>query len=123
MAQETTTTVTETPADAPPPTLSTQRQLTDTLIFLGLMFGIFYFILIRPQQKRLKAHKEMLGGLKKGTRVVTGGGIIGTVVKADESADTVQVEIAPNVKVDVAKASLSEVLKDTKTAGNTANDN
>ncbi|MGE3769934.1 MAG: preprotein translocase subunit YajC [Bdellovibrionales bacterium] len=77
---------------------------------LILIFFIFYFLLIRPQQKRIKEHQAMLGALQKGDRVVTGGGIIGTVVKADDG-DEVTVDIAENVKVRVQKSTISAVLK------------
>jgi len=101
--------------------VSPEKMMMDTLFFLLLLFCIFYFILIRPQQKRIKAHQEMLGSLNKGVKVVTGGGIIGTVVKT-EGDDIVLVEIAPNVKVRIAKGTISEVLKSTGT-GESANDN
>lgn len=109
-------------SDAPPYSLSMEKQFIDTIIFLGLLFAIFYFILIRPQQKRIKEHETMMKGLKKGTRVVTGGGILGTVSKVDDT-DVVQVEIAPGVKVSVAKGSIAEVVQDKKAASETANDN
>ncbi len=101
--------------------VSPQKMMMDTLFFLLLLFLIFYFILIRPQQKRVKAHQDMLGGMQKGTRVVTGGGIIGTIVKL-EGDDVAVVEIAPNVKVHVAKATIQEILKNDGSA-KIANDN
>lgn len=101
--------------------VSPEKMMMDTLFFLLLLFLVFYFILIRPQQKRIKAHKDMLGAMQKGTKVVTGGGIIGTVVKL-EGDDIVLVEIAPNVRVQVAKATIQEVYKAGGTA-KIANDN
>ncbi len=71
------------------------------------MLAIFYFLLIRPQQKRLKAHKEMVAGAKRGDTVVTGGGLIGKVTKVDE--DELEVEIAANVRVRVLKGTLTDV--------------
>lgn len=71
---------------------------------LVLVFGIFYFLLIRPQQKRAKEHKALLAGIKRGDRVVTGGGIVGTVTKTLDSELTV--EIAENVRVRVTRESV-----------------
>jgi preprotein translocase subunit YajC len=72
---------------------------------LIIMFAIFYFLLIRPQQKKAKQHKEMLGALKKGDRVVSSGGLHGTVTGLTE--DVVTMEIAPKVRVKVSRASIS----------------
>jgi len=81
-----------------------------TLLPLILIFAVFWFLLIRPQQKKMKEHQQMLEALKKGDRVVTGGGIVGRIVKVDASGDTVLVEIAPNVQVRVVKQTIAEVL-------------
>ena len=70
-----------------------------------LIFVIFYFLLIRPQQKKAKQHKELLGALKKGDRVVSSGGLHGTVTGLTE--DVVTMEIAPKVRVKVSRASIS----------------
>src|SRR5690242_14339223 len=64
---------------------------------LVLIFVVFYFLLIRPQQKKSKEHKDMLGKLRRGDRVVTGGGIVGTVAKVPDSGDEISVDIAENV--------------------------
>jgi len=74
------------------------------IVPLVLVFAIFYFLLIRPQQKRAKEHKSMLAGIKRGDRVVTGGGIVGTVVKTLDAELTV--EIAENVRVRVTRESV-----------------
>lgn len=72
-----------------------------------LIIPIFYFLLIRPQQRRLKLHREMIAAVKKGDTVVTSGGLIGKVVKvADEE---VEVELAASTKVRVVKSTLAEV--------------
>jgi preprotein translocase subunit YajC len=102
--------------------LTVDKMLMDTLVFLFLLFSIFYFLLIRPQQKRLNEHKAMLGTMKKGSRVLTGGGIVGVISKV-ENDSIVVVEIAPNVKVRVTKESIAEVLDDSKLPADTANDN
>jgi preprotein translocase subunit YajC len=72
---------------------------------LIIMFAIFYFLLIRPQQKKAKQHKELLSALKKGDRVVSSGGLHGTVTGLTE--DVVTMEIAPKVRVKVSRASIS----------------
>ena len=69
---------------------------------LILIFVVFYFLLIRPQQKKLKDHKNMISNLKKGDRVVTQGGIIGNIHYVNDDG-TLSVEIADNVQVKVAK--------------------
>ncbi|MGC6454738.1 MAG: preprotein translocase subunit YajC [Candidatus Puniceispirillaceae bacterium] len=74
-----------------------------------LVMIIFYFLLIRPQQKRAKQHREMLAALRRGDKVVTNGGITGTIVKVVEDLDTVEVEIAKDVKVNVVRAMIAEV--------------
>ena len=74
---------------------------------LILMFAIFYFLLIRPQQKKAKQHKQLLAAIKKGDRVVTSGGLHGLVTGLTE--DVVTVEIAPKVRVKIARGSISGV--------------
>jgi len=76
---------------------------------LVLIFVVFYLLLIRPQQKRMKQHKEMLNQLRRGDRVVTAGGIIGTVNKLVNDTE-VAVEIADGVRVRVLRATITEVL-------------
>ncbi len=78
---------------------------------LILMFVIFYFLLIRPQQKKAKEHQEMINNLKKGDRVVTGGGIHGQIVSTD--AATVVVEIADKVRVKVNRPSIAGLVQST----------
>lgn len=75
---------------------------------LVLIFVVFYFLLIRPQQKRAKEHKAMIAGLHRGDSVLTGGGIIGKVTKVFDDHE-VQVEIAEGVKVRVSRSSITEV--------------
>lgn len=75
---------------------------------LILIFVIFYFLLIRPQQKKMKEHKLMLEAVRRGDKVVTGGGIMGTVTKVNEG-DEVIVEIAEGIKVKVRKSTLASV--------------
>ncbi len=111
-----------TSADAVPYDLSAGKMMQDNFIILGMLFFIFYFILIRPQQKRLKQHNEMIKSLQKGSKVITSGGIIGTIVKF-EGDDVAVVEIAQGVRVRLAKSSISEVADDKIASGTGANDN
>ncbi|MEK7209798.1 MAG: preprotein translocase subunit YajC [Candidatus Binatota bacterium] len=79
---------------------------------LVLVFVIFYFLLIRPQQKKAKEHREMLSKLKKNDEVVTSGGIYGKVVAL---ADTVvTLEVAPNVRLRVQRPQISGIIKGEK---------
>jgi preprotein translocase subunit YajC len=75
---------------------------------LVLLFGIFYFLIIRPQQQRVKAHQAMVAAVKRGDTVVTAGGLIGKVSKVKDDGE-VMVEIADNVQVRVLKSTLTEV--------------
>ena len=74
-----------------------------------LIFGIFYFLVIRPQQKQRKKHVEFLGSLKKGDEVVTSSGIIGTIASINDK--TVSIEIAENVKIKVLRGTVSTSAK------------
>lgn len=76
---------------------------------LVLIFIVFYFLLIRPQQAKVKAQREMLGGVKRGDRVVTGGGIIGLVTKVIGDNE-LQVELADGVRVRIIKATITDIL-------------
>ncbi len=76
---------------------------------LILIFVVFYFLLIRPQQRKAKDQKAMLGALRRGDRVVTGGGIIGTVARV-ENPEEVTVDIADGVRVRVLRSTISSVL-------------
>ena len=81
-------------------------------ITLILIFVIFYFFLIRPQQKKVKEHKSMVEGLKRGDKVITSGGITGTIERVIDN-DKVEVEIADNVKVEIVKATGIQGLQNT----------
>lgn len=78
------------------------------LLPIVLMFVVFYFLLIRPQQKRQKEHKLMVGSIQKGDEVVTSGGILGTVVAVKEGY--VSVSIAENVKIKMQTEAVAQVL-------------
>ncbi len=76
---------------------------------LVLIFVVFYFLLIRPQQTKQKEHRKMLDALRRGDRVVTGGGILGTVNRVI-GADEVEVDIASGVRVRVVRSTITSVL-------------
>jgi preprotein translocase subunit YajC len=76
---------------------------------LVLIFIVFYFLLIRPQQSKAKQQREMLGGVKRGDRVVTGGGIIGLVTKVIGDNE-LQVELAEGVRVRIIKQTITDII-------------
>lgn len=78
---------------------------------LILIFAIMYFLMIRPQQKRVKQHREMVGALKKGDQIVTQGGVIGKVAAVRD--DEIEVEIASGVKVRIVRSTVAQVLSAT----------
>ena len=84
--------------------------MLSTVIMFGLIFVIFYFLIIRPQQRRQKEREKMLGAVEKGDKIVTSGGLHGTVSGLEEK--TVLVEIANGVKVKVDKAAITQVNKE-----------
>jgi len=83
---------------------------------LVLVFVIFWFLLIRPQQKRMKEHQAEIAAVKKGDRVVTGGGLLGKVTKVGDTE--VEVELGPNVRVQALKSTLSQVVDPTARPAN-----
>jgi preprotein translocase subunit YajC len=83
---------------------------------LLIMVPVFYFLIIRPQQQRAKQQKQMLEGLRRGDRVVTNGGIIGTVAKVVSDTE-VAVDISDNVRVRVVRSMISQVLAKPEPAG------
>jgi len=93
-----------------------QPDLLQTLLPFLFMGVIFYFLLIRPQQKRQKQHRELLSGLKTGDRVVTSSGIHGLIANVKET--TFLLKVADNVKIEIDKSSIAGVERssDSKTA-------
>lgn len=81
---------------------------------LILIFVVFYFLLIRPQQKKMKEHKAMLEAVRRGDRIVTNGGLIGLVTKVFEAERELQVEIAEGVRVRVVRDMIASVLSKTE---------
>lgn len=88
------------------------------LLPILLMFVIFYFLLFRPQQQRVKQHREMVANIRRGDTVVTAGGIIGKVTRVKDEAE-IEVEIAKDVRVTVIKGTVSDV----RAKGEPVNDN
>ncbi len=84
-----------------------QGSILSTLLPLVVIFAIFYFLMIRPQQKQQKRHKEMLTALKKGDRVITRGGMMGTVYTIAENIVTL--EVADNVRIKFSRESIAGV--------------
>ncbi|WP_323784722.1 preprotein translocase subunit YajC [Thalassovita sp.] len=82
---------------------------------LLLIFVIMYFLLIRPQQKKMKDHQAMVGALRRGDQIVTQGGLIGKVSKVKDENE-VEVELAEGVKVRVVKSTISQVVNKTEPA-------
>ena len=84
---------------------------------LILIFGIMYFLLIRPQQKKMKEHQNMVSSLRRGDQVVTQGGLIGKVAKVKDNNE-LDLEIADGVKVRVVQSTIAQVLSKTEPADN-----
>jgi preprotein translocase subunit YajC len=82
---------------------------------LILIFAIMYFLLIRPQQKKVKEHQAMVAALRRGDQVVTQGGVVGKVVKVKDDGE-IEVEIADGVKVRVIQQTIQQVLSKTEPA-------
>ena len=134
-------------ASAPTPTATTAGTTTTgdvsapaaepsaftSVLPLILIFVVFYFLLIRPQQKKIKEHEALVGGIRRGDKVVTGGGILGQITKVEADSQYVMVEIAQGVVVRVLKHTVISVVdklpsaedeaKDKKDKKPTANDN
>jgi preprotein translocase subunit YajC len=101
-AQTTTTT-----PEAASPMGSSAGALIETFAPMVLIFIVFYFFMIRPQQKRAAAHRAKIDSVKRGDNVVTSGGILGKVIHVREQE--VEVEIAPEVRIKVIKSTLADV--------------
>ena len=79
-----------------------------SLLPFVLIFVVFYLFLIRPQQKRAKEHREMVSQLRRGDKVISSGGLVGTVTKSVEGQETVEVEIAKDVKVNIMRTMIAD---------------
>ena len=79
-----------------------------TFLPLILIFAVFYFLLIRPQQRKVKQHKEMLSNLKRGDKIITSGGIIGTINKVSDNRELI-VEVSDNVEIKIAPGMVADL--------------
>jgi preprotein translocase subunit YajC len=95
-----------------------QPGLLANMVPLILIIVVFYFFMIRPQQKRLRDHQQMVEGLRRGDKVVTAGGIVGTVSKV-ENDEHVMVDISPDVRVKIVRSTITHVLDRTNPANDT----
>jgi preprotein translocase subunit YajC len=84
-------------------------SLISTLIMFGAIFAIFYFMIIRPQQKRAKEREKLLSNVEKGDKIITSGGVHATIVGLEEK--TALIEIAPNIKVKIERTAIGSVVK------------
>ena len=87
----------------------------ESFIPIILIFVIMYFLLIRPQQKKIKEHKNMVDNLRRGDQVLTQGGIIGKITKVKEGEE-IEVELAKDVKVSIVRSTIVNVLSKTEPA-------
>ena len=92
--------------------------MTSGLVPMILIVGIMYFLMIRPQQKKMKEHRAMVEALRRGDQVVTQGGIIGKVTRVKDGESEIEVEIADGVKVRVVRSTITQVLSRTEPAAN-----
>ena len=90
---------------------------TSLIVPMALIFGIMYFLLIRPQQKKVKEHQAMIEAVRRGDQVVTAGGLVGKVTKVKDEGE-VEVEISSGVNVRVVKHTISQVRSKTEPANN-----
>jgi preprotein translocase subunit YajC len=97
------------------------QDIVGSILPLILIFVVFYFLLIRPQQKRMKEHQQMIAGLRRGDRVVTSGGIVGVIARV-VSEDRLQVEVAPEVSIEVLRSSISQILSKPTAANDAGNE-
>lgn len=100
----------DTVSNATEVTTNTQQAGLMNFVPLILIFMVFYFLLVRPQQKKMKEHQKTLNHLKNGDKVQTSSGIFGTVKSIDDKESVVELEIATNVTIRIAKYSISSVL-------------
>jgi preprotein translocase subunit YajC len=105
--------------DATTQIATTQTTASTFSSFLPLIavIAVFYFLVIRPQQKRTRVHQDMMNNLKKGDEIVTNGGIIGTIVKINN--DIITIEIAPDVKIQCKRSSIIDMHNHAETTNKT----
>ncbi len=87
-----------------------EGSLVSTLLMFALIIGIFYFMILRPQQKRQKEREKMLGAVKKGDKIITAGGLHGTIAGIDEK--TVLIQVADNVKLKFDRSAVASIIRE-----------
>ncbi len=87
-----------------------EGSLISTLLMFALIIGIFYFMILRPQQKRQKEREKMLGTVKKGDKVITAGGLHGSIAGLDEK--TVLIQVADNVKLKFDRSAVASIIRE-----------
>ncbi len=87
-----------------------EGSLVSTLLMFALIIGIFYFMILRPQQKKQKERERMLGTVKKGDKVITAGGLHGTIAGLDEK--TVLIQVADNVKMKFDRSAVAQIIRE-----------
>ena len=107
-------TVTLQDSDALPKAPESIGNSWTSLVPMVLIFAVFYFLLIRPQEKRRRAQQDLVSGVKKGEEVLTNSGIIGIVSKINDSDNTVHISIAKDVEIKMLKTSISDILSRSK---------
>jgi len=95
---------------APPQGGSGDGGLMSTIIMFALIIGIFYFLILRPQQKRQKEREKLLESVKKGDKVITSGGLHGTVAGIDEK--TLLIQVSENVKMKFERSAVTTIVKE-----------
>lgn len=101
-------------ADIPAGIPSAEEQTMGTILMFGAMFVIFYFLIIRPQQKKAKQHQALVSSIEKHDKVITAGGIYGVVTKAAKDDGLLTVEIAEGVEIKVLSDTIATVMDDVK---------
>jgi preprotein translocase subunit YajC len=91
---------------------SKPQSVLMNLLPLVLIFAVFYVFIIRPQNRKLKEHQRMIKAIGKGDKVVTGGGIVATVIKVEPESNLLHLEIADQVKIKVRWDTITEVIKE-----------
>lgn len=109
-----TDTITLQDSDALPKAPESVGSNWTSLVPMVLIFAVFYFLLIRPQEKRRRAQQDVVSGVKKGEEVLTSSGIIGIVSKINDSDNTIVLSIAKDVEIKMLKTSISDILSRTK---------
>lgn len=89
---------------------ATQNPIYSSIIWFAVLFGLMYFLMIRPQQKEQRARAEMIRGLKPGDKIVTTGGLVGVITKVEDT--TIKVRVAEKVEVEIFKTGVARTLKE-----------